>query len=41
MKNIYIIKRFESGRLLVAIDYGSIRIITQQQYNDFIKMYPQ
>jgi len=37
MNHIYIIKRFESGRLLVAVNYGSISIVTQQQYDWFIK----
>jgi hypothetical protein len=31
--NIHIIKRFTSGNLLVQLNYGTIRILTQQQYD--------
>jgi hypothetical protein len=37
MNHIYIIKRLESGRLLVAVNYGSISVITQRQYDEFVK----
>jgi len=37
MNHVYIIKRFESGRLLVAINYCHIRIVTPAQYDQFIK----
>jgi len=36
--HIYIIKRFESGRLLVAVGYSNISIVTQAQYDRFIKI---
>lgn len=32
MRNVYIIKTFASGNLLVAIDYTNIRIVTRAQY---------
>jgi len=32
MNHIYIIKTFESGRLLVAIDYAKFYVITPDQY---------
>lgn len=41
MKNIYVIMKFESGKMLVAVDYGSIRVITPTQYFAFLKQYPQ
>lgn len=41
MKQIYVVKTFESGRMLVVIDYTNVRIITPQQYLNFLKRYPQ
>lgn len=37
MNHIYIIKRFESGRLLAVIDYAKIHIITEDQYQRISK----
>ena len=39
--HIYIIKRFESGRLLVAVNYSNISIVTQAQYDRFVKLNKQ
>ena len=41
MKNIYVIMKFESGKMLAVIDYESVRVITPAQYVAFTKRYPQ
>jgi hypothetical protein len=38
MNKIYVIKRFGSGNLLVGINYGTIRVISQKQYDYFIEL---
>jgi len=41
MKKIYVVMRFESGKMLVVIDYTNVRVITPEQYYNFLKRYPQ
>lgn len=41
MKQIYVLMRFVSGRMLVVIDYSYVAVITPEQYANFLKRYPQ
>lgn len=39
--NIYVITKFPSGNLLIAINYATIRIVKYSQYMELLKKYPQ
>jgi len=37
--NIYVIKTFESGKKLIAINYATFRVVTKEQYAYLLTKY--